>query len=406
MAKTVIIAEKLGKQYARHREVASYRTLRDALSNFIRIPIKQPLDKFWALRDISFELKQGDTLGIIGHNGAGKSTLLKILSRITEPSSGYAKLIGRIGSLLEVGTGFHQELTGRENIYLNGAILGMQRSEIERKFDEIVAFAGVESFIDTPIKHYSSGMVVRLAFSVAAHLEPEILLVDEVLAVGDYTFQQKCLSKMDEVSQQGRTIIFVSHNLAAVQRLCAHTILLEHGNLIDHDQTDQVIKHYLTQLEEKTVDNLLPLWNHDYGLNINACRVELVPESNTAHLNIFLSVFAQNTVSRIGIGFAIYSSLGVKVTSYGAEYSKAIYTLSTGDNHFRLSCTQIADYLTGGDYFVEIWLALPGIGRLVHLEKAGIITIPSTDFFESGRFLESQLNGFVKLPFSVERIKQ
>jgi lipopolysaccharide transport system ATP-binding protein len=199
----------------------------------------------WALKDVSFEVKRGEVVGIIGRNGAGKSTLLKILSRITEPTEGYADIIGRVGSLLEVGTGFHPELTGRENIYLNGSILGMKRAEIERRFDEIVAFAEIERFIDTPVKYYSSGMYVRLAFAVAAHLEPEILLVDEVLAVGDAAFQKKCLGKMQEVGREGRTILFVSHNMTAVQNLCQRCVWLDSGRTSEDGPSGQVISSYL-----------------------------------------------------------------------------------------------------------------------------------------------------------------
>jgi lipopolysaccharide transport system ATP-binding protein len=198
----------------------------------------------WALRDVSFDVRPGEVIGIVGGNGAGKSTLLKILSRITEPTSGTAEIHGRVGSLLEVGTGFHPELTGRENLYLNGAILGMRRAEIARKFDEIVAFAGVDAFIDTPVKHYSSGMYVRLAFAVAAHMEPEILVVDEVLAVGDVHFQKKCIGKMDDVSRQGRTILFVSHNLDAVQRLCTRGLLIERGHLVADGPIENVVAQY------------------------------------------------------------------------------------------------------------------------------------------------------------------
>lgn len=202
-------------------------------------------DTIWALKDVSFEVKHGEVVGVTGRNGAGKSTLLKILSRITKPTEGYADIHGQVGSLLEVGTGFHPELTGRENIYLNGAILGMKKAEIERKFDEIVAFAEVEKFIDTPVKHYSSGMYVRLAFSVAAHLEPEILLVDEVLAVGDAAFQKKCLGKMGAVAREGRTVLFVSHNIAAILSLCERAFLLDSGKVIRVGSAQEVVRHYL-----------------------------------------------------------------------------------------------------------------------------------------------------------------
>jgi lipopolysaccharide transport system ATP-binding protein len=198
-------------------------------------------DVIWALRGVSFEVGRGEVLGIIGRNGAGKSTLLKILSKITPPTSGFAKIHGRISSLLEVGTGFHQELTGRENVYLNGTILGMTKKEVDRKYDEIVEFSGVEKFINTPVKRYSSGMRVRLAFSVAAHLEPEILIIDEVLSVGDADFQNKCINKMEDVSQQGRTVLFVSHNMSAVTRLCERTILLQEGKVADDGPSDRVV---------------------------------------------------------------------------------------------------------------------------------------------------------------------
>ncbi|HZD55088.1 MAG TPA: ABC transporter ATP-binding protein [Anaerolineales bacterium] len=204
----------------------------------------------WALKDVSFQIKQGEVVGIIGRNGAGKSTVLKILSRITEPTKGFADIYGRVGSLLEVGTGFHPELTGRENIYLNGALLGMKRGEIERKFDEIVAFSEIERFLDTPVKHYSSGMYVRLAFSVAAHLEPEILLVDEVLAVGDIAFQKKCLGKMDDVAKRGRTVLFVSHNMGVVQSLCDRGILFDIGTVRSDGPISEVVDDYLQSLDQ------------------------------------------------------------------------------------------------------------------------------------------------------------
>src|SRR5947208_2494386 len=220
-----ITVENLGKCYRVNDvdERPAYRTLRETLASAVTLPARRlrksrdnTADQFWALKDVAFQVQPGEVLGVIGRNGAGKSTLLKILSRITKPTTGRAAIRGRVGSLLEVGTGFHPELTGRENLFLNGAILGMRRTEIIRKFDEIVAFAEIDKFIDTPVKHYSSGMYMRLAFSVAAHLEPEILLIDEVLAVGDVNFQQKCLGKIGNVAQQGRTVVFVSHNLSAV----------------------------------------------------------------------------------------------------------------------------------------------------------------------------------------------
>lgn len=255
---SVITVENLSKKYIiGHQKQTGYTTLREVWTNGAKrfthgllhpfeAPASDPThEEFWALRDVSFDIQQGDRVGIIGRNGAGKSTLLKILSRITEPTSGKVSIKGRVASLLEVGTGFHPELTGRENIYLNGAILGMSKAEIKNKFDEIVAFAEVEKFLDTPVKRYSSGMYVRLAFAVAAHLEPEILIVDEVLAVGDAQFQKKCLGKMQDVSSQGRTILFVSHSMAAIRNLCTNAIYLDNGRLRSIGSTEDVVSDYL-----------------------------------------------------------------------------------------------------------------------------------------------------------------
>jgi lipopolysaccharide transport system ATP-binding protein len=260
---SVITVENLSKRYIiGHQRQERYTALRDVLANGVKRAanklfhpgVKQAdpeHEEFWALRDISFDVRQGDRVGIIGRNGAGKSTLLKILSRITEPTSGRVSIKGRVASLLEVGTGFHPELTGRENIFLNGAILGMGRTEIRNKFDEIVAFAEVEKFLDTPVKRYSSGMYVRLAFAVAAHLEPEILIVDEVLAVGDASFQKKCLGKMEEVGNEGRTVLFVSHNMAMISNLCQKGIVLEAGALFFQGQISEAILKYYQSVGDK-----------------------------------------------------------------------------------------------------------------------------------------------------------
>jgi lipopolysaccharide transport system ATP-binding protein len=256
MGDLVIRSEKLGKRYRIGALQQGYRTLRETLVDLSKAPYRaarravrreaRPEEQIlWALKDIDFEVHQGEVLGIIGRNGAGKSTLLKVLSRITEPTTGRVRVAGRVGSLLEVGTGFHPELTGRENIYLNGAILGMRNAEIDQRFDEIVAFSEIEKFIDTAVKHYSSGMFLRLAFAVAAHLTPEILLVDEVLAVGDERFQKKCMGKMEAVGKEGRTVLFVSHNMNAIHRLCQRVILLEDGKIFAEGDTSEVISQYL-----------------------------------------------------------------------------------------------------------------------------------------------------------------
>ncbi|PIE34648.1 ABC transporter ATP-binding protein, partial [candidate division KSB3 bacterium] len=254
MGHIAISVEHLGKCYRIGQADKRPENLREAVRSFLASPFyylrsrfrePSPDEILWALKDVSFEVKHGEVLGIIGRNGAGKSTLLKILSRITEPTEGVAKVYGRIGSLLEVGTGFHPELTGRENIYLNGTILGMKRAEIDAQFDEIVDFSGIEKFLDTPVKRYSSGMYVRLAFAVAAHLNPEILLVDEVLAVGDAEFQKKCLGKMEDVAKEGQTVLFISHNMVAVQKLCERSLWLQDGTLLKQGESHYVVSEYL-----------------------------------------------------------------------------------------------------------------------------------------------------------------
>lgn len=253
MSDIAIRVNNVGKYYRINTQSDYYPTLRDSIVEMVKWPVRvlkygipTSHEIIWALRNVSFEVKTGEVLGVIGRNGAGKSTLLKILSRVTEPSEGVAEIHGRVGSLLEVGTGFHPELTGRENIFLNGAILGMKRAEIQRKFDEIVDFSGVEKFIDTPVKRYSSGMYLRLAFAVAAHMEPEILVVDEVLAVGDAEFQRKCLGKMSDVASEGRTVLFVSHNMSAILRLTRETIILDGGKMLMRAPSNEAVDYYLS----------------------------------------------------------------------------------------------------------------------------------------------------------------
>lgn len=284
----VIRAEELGKKYLiGHQGTERYTALRDVLARAARGLLRSAVDmargrqliagdkieEFWALKDVSFEVKRGEVIGIIGRNGAGKSTLLKILSRITEPSEGGVQLRGRVASLLEVGTGFHPELTGRENIYLNGAILGMSRAEIRRKFDQIVAFAEVEKFLDTPVKRYSTGMYVRLAFAVAAHLEPEILIVDEVLAVGDAEFQKKCLGRMRDIgSKEGRTVLFVSHNLNAVRSLCTKGLMFNKGRLTNDGDLESVLAAYSAQTRSKVALDI----SYKYADTVKLCGLDLV----------------------------------------------------------------------------------------------------------------------------------
>jgi lipopolysaccharide transport system ATP-binding protein len=320
---SAIRVHNLSKQYQIGGSDAAYRTLRETimamaaapwkrLQHFARRGASNPHhepDTIWALKDASFEVEPGEVVGLIGRNGAGKSTLLKMLARITEPTSGRIELRGRVGSLLEVGTGFHPELTGRENIFLDGAILGMTRREVIRKFDDIVAFAEVEQFLDTPVKHYSSGMYVRLAFAVAAHLEPEILFVDEVLAVGDLAFQKKCLNKMESVAHEGRTILFVSHDLGAISRLCPRTLHLHRGAIKFDGATDRAIASYVRQLPagdtvlhdaglslriwfEETPSSLLETWNFDADMTVN---VEVQSQQPLRDPAVDVTFYAENS---------------------------------------------------------------------------------------------------------------
>ena len=342
MSEIVLSAEHLSKQYVLGTGRDRFRTLRDAMAQAASRSVSRLKDGerksskreiLYALQDVSFEVKQGDVLGVIGRNGAGKSTLLKILSRITEPTSGRARIRGRVGSLLEVGTGFHGELTGRENVYLNGAILGMKRADIDLRFDEIVDFAEVSRFLDTPVKRYSSGMTVRLAFAVAAHLEPEILLVDEVLAVGDVAFQRKCIGKMTEVAGEGRTVLFVSHNMAIMQALCKRGLLLEGGKVHTDGTIDEAVSGYLRSVEESgSASDLLERTDTRGWREVRLSEVEITGGDGDELLAtgrparfVFNTVAPYDTDSPVGrrltVTFTIFNSLG-----------QPICTLDSGDN--------------------------------------------------------------------------
>lgn len=369
MSDTVIRVENLGKKYILGQQQQGqyrYTALRDAiadgtkslgrklLSPFGKSIPKPACEEFWALKDVSFEVKQGDRVGIIGRNGAGKSTLLKILSRITEPTTGRIAIKGRVASLLEVGTGFHPELTGRENIYLNGAILGMSRVEIKNKFDEIVDFAEIEKFLDTPVKHYSSGMYVRLAFAVAAHLEPEILLVDEVLAVGDAAFQKKCLGKMEDVSKQGRTVLFVSHNTAAIRTLCLNTFVLNRGKVACSGTTDQCIKSY----EEQIFQRQGAVWfhsSHKQEGSLVITQISSFLSGNQPSIGLELNIFLESRVKHKPAFLAIDI-----LDATGTAIMQAIPSL---DNFLKHKKTQHLvkinvqlPPLIPGQYFASVWV--------------------------------------------------
>jgi lipopolysaccharide transport system ATP-binding protein len=353
MSDIAISVEAIGKEYhLGQRE--RYRSLRDSITDVVTAPFRRRSqtddlnETFWALRDVSFQAKHGELIGIIGRNGAGKSTLLKILSRITEPTEGQARIYGRIASLLEVGTGFHAELSGRENIFLNGAILGMKRAEIKRKFDEIVAFAEVDKFIDTPVKRYSSGMYVRLAFAVAAHLEPEILVVDEVLAVGDHQFQTKCLNKMNEVGKSGRTVFFVSHTMSAIQRLCRRVLVMSHGRIHLDTDVNRGIGEYLNA-------GVTPSFSASASpTQPSITEASIDTEEKTARLRVrFQSPFL---LSPPVLGFVIYDPLGNPVFGTNSRAGRA------GFNPPAMSSGVIEVSIPTGDlrpnqYFVSLWLA-------------------------------------------------
>lgn len=362
---------------------------------------------FWALRDVSFEIKPGEIIGVIGHNGAGKSTLLKILSRITEPTTGYVDIFGRVGSLLEVGTGFHPELTGRENVYLNGSILGMRRAEIDRKFNEIVDFAEIEQFIDTPVKHYSSGMYVRLAFSVAAHLEPEILLIDEVLAVGDVAFQKKSLGKMENVSQQGRTVVFVSHNMNALQRLCPQSILLDHGRLVTKDKTGRVIEQYLSMdSSESTGPNRLIDISDQKRDGTGKVRFESIAySSNNPSLvyqpytngpfEISVNLISKTACSVGSLAVVIYDRYGTKLVNADTlSFGKPIF-LKQGMNSIKFRMDQL--HLNPGIYTLGLWAADPPIEVYDHVTSAVLFEVVETEKEK----IRVQSDGLVPVKFQV-----
>ncbi len=350
MSNTVIQVENLAKKYViTHQEqgIYSYKTIRGAMTeaakslknvlnpNFKK-DVEETREEFWALKDVSFEIKQGDKVAIIGRNGAGKSTLLKVLSRITEPTRGSVRIKGRVASLLEVGTGFHPELTGRENIFLNGAILGMSKVEIKRKFDEIVEFSEIEKFLDTPVKRYSSGMYVRLAFAVAAHLEPEILIVDEVLAVGDASFQKKCLGKMGEVAEGGRTIIFVSHNMQAVRRLCSQAIYLERGISKKINNIEEAIQLYSAQSSTSSFDiNLdsVRRTNSEFGQKARLLRIRLAPGTSFSYgepIQLIFTVQCFREVSDLAIGIGFDTVDGNRVMTLDSDHDQPTLELPIG----------------------------------------------------------------------------
>ncbi len=339
MSDLAIHVESLGKQFHIGGMQKTYDRLGDQIVDAVSAPFRRAMkiirgearsaaelnETIWALESVTFAIKHGEAVGVIGRNGAGKSTLLKILSRITDPTRGYADIYGRVGSLLEVGTGFHPELTGRENIFLNGAILGMKKAEIDRKFDEIVAFAEIDRFIDTPVKHYSSGMYVRLAFSVAAHLEPEILLVDEVLAVGDVAFQRKCLGKMDDVAHQGRTVLFVSHNMGLMQTICKRGIFLQDGKVAKDGPISDVVNAYLQSIEHRDMQDLETRKDRRGVGKVRLTGVDVTNRTNQATTilktggSVRFAFHVNQTVPGMNVNFSLFDQIGQAVVQFKSK---------------------------------------------------------------------------------------
>jgi lipopolysaccharide transport system ATP-binding protein len=374
----IISAENLGKQYQLNRRQAGYETLRETITQVLRSPLRTNGNSepktIWALKDVNLEVFPGEVVGIVGHNGAGKSTLLKILARITEPTEGKVQLFGRVASLLEVGTGFHPELSGRENIYLNGAILGMKKSEIDRQFTSIVDFAELERFIDTPVKRYSSGMYMRLAFAVAAHLEPEILLVDEVLAVGDHEFQKKCIGKMDEVAKGGRTVLFVSHNMTAVNQLCTRSLMLLNGTVEKSGPTDEVIAEYLRL---SGGDEGLVVWPDpatapgNEKVRLHSVRV-LSADQQKSEVDIdqetSIEIEFWNLIDgsrNLCANIYLVDALGTVVLSTGNTPAANLLPEEWFDKPhpaglFRARCTLPANFLNEGIYYINVYIVSLG----------------------------------------------
>jgi lipopolysaccharide transport system ATP-binding protein len=408
LSEPIITVENLSKCYVLGHQTANGDGLRHVLENALRAPRQwfaerrehraAAREEFWALKDVSFEIQPGAVVGVIGRNGAGKSTLLKIMSRITEPTSGRVTLDGRVASLLEVGTGFHQELTGRENIFLNGAILGMSKAEITRKFDEIVAFSEVEKFLDTPVKRYSSGMYVRLAFAVAAHLEPEVLIVDEVLAVGDAAFQQKCIGKMQDVSKQGRTVLFVSHNMQAVVTLCHTAVWLQGGRVLEIGPARDIAGKYILKHALEGTDANVPLIDRPRTGSGAAkfTRLTIIPldadgqpcehiVTGTA-VRIELEITAEKLLREANVAVTIYDTGNYRLIDVNTALKGEFLSLTPGATA-RVTFTIEELLLKPGRYVVELWLGRGGIEDVDFVREAGVIEIH--DDVESARHTET-----------------
>ena len=380
-------------------------SLRETIGSLFGRSTADDTKEFYALRDVSFEVRRGDAIGIIGKNGAGKSTLLKVLSRITEPTTGRVEIDGRVSSLLEVGTGFHPELTGRENVFLNGTILGMKRQEIKDKFDEIVDFSGVEKFLDTPVKRYSSGMKVRLAFAVAAHLEPEILIIDEVLAVGDAEFQRKCLGKMEDISGQGRTVLFVSHNMSAVRSLCPQAIQLKHGQVVYQGEVNKAIDSYLNVNSGSVGEGGEVRWDGEKAPE--SSEIKLIAACLMNSQGITKTKFDTSEEISVVIDYQVKQSLKGMRTVLKINTNDGVLAFASTDHLARESTTRPGFYrtvckippniLNKIPYFIEVHFGIPGVKTLIHPVKLFEFEIENI-FSSSGSYFPEKWPGAVAIP--------
>ncbi len=399
--KPILEVKGISKKFILHHREA-YLNLRERVSNLFTP--SESAEEFWALQEISFDVAQGESIAIIGHNGAGKSTLLKILSRITPPTAGSITCRGRIASLLEVGTGFHPELTGRENIYLNGSILGMKKREISNKFDEIVDFAGTEKFLDTPLKHYSSGMQLRLAFSIAAFLEPEILVIDEVLAVGDAEFQKKCMGKMEDVSRSGRTILFVSHNMIAVQSLCERTVLLSNGRIGGIGPSHEMINTYLNKQGASEALELTDFANQKRkgngaitfkSIQLNTDNASVICPGGKISFKMGMMNHKAQHGDAIYLALTIYDQQRVKLLTLDNLYTEQ--PVSSESGVFWVSCEVPLLSLLPGTYYFDLWCA-NHFETFDMLESAGRFVIEESDMHKTGKAQNVQQHGYYWVP--------
>lgn len=425
MSDIAIKVDGLSKRYCIGAQRERYQTLRDTIASLAKAPLRRlralrsplrpspSLAHIWALKDVSFEVRKGEVVGIIGRNGAGKTTLLKVLARITEPTEGYAEIRGRVGSLLEVGTGFHPELTGRENVFLSGAVLGMRRTEIQRKFQEIVSFAEMEPFMDTPLKRYSSGMYVRLAFAVAAHLQPEILLIDEVLAVGDAAFQRKCLGKMGDVAKQGRTILFVSHNMGAIANLCHRAVLLDSGRVRAQGEIRNVVDEYVSSVQ--TAGLLVPLSNRSDREGSGALRfVRLTVNTRTRaatdavcsgeDVELVVEYASSNgqPLRNVSVSIPFYDYLGQHMFMCWTRVVGLDYQQIPPRGRFVAKIPQFP--LPEGNYNINLWCEVNGI-LADWVKEASTITVVGGDFFQTGKTTPQKHGGvLVKHTWQLEEV--